>query len=319
MSTGRCTTRTASGPPDALTRVILSFDVEEHHRIEAAVGLSIGEAQKAHYRDRLDLSTRWLLERLAERELRATFFVVGEIARLNPGLVRALHDAGHEVASHGWDHRRVCHFRPATFRADVLQSKDALEQVTGTAVVGYRAPTFSITRDTAWALDVLAEAGVAYDSSIYPVRHDRYGVPEAPRGPFLAQGPGHEILEIPPVTLRLWRCNLPVGGGGSFRLLPLFVLEWALARLPQTCRPAVGMLYFHPWEFDAEQERLPLARLNRFRTYAGIRRTRQRLTTLLGRHSFARAVDLLGILEQQRHELPRFSVATRHSIPTNDG
>ena len=164
---------------DAL-QVILSFDVEEHHRIEAAAPLAFGPAQQAYYHGRMDVTTRWLLDELAQRGIKATFFIVGDIAHSNPALVRAIHQDGHEIASHGWDHRRVHHFTPQTFRADVIRSKDALEQVTGTPVLGYRAPTFSIVRPTAWALDVLAELGLLYDSSVYPVRHDRYGVPEAP-------------------------------------------------------------------------------------------------------------------------------------------
>jgi polysaccharide deacetylase family protein (PEP-CTERM system associated) len=159
---------------------------------------------------------------------RATFFIVGQIARHQPSLVRAIHQAGHEVASHSWDHRSVRRLTPAAFREDVRQSKDALEQVTGEAVRGYRAPTFSILRKTAWALDVLAELGMEYDSSIYPVRHDRYGVHAAPRGPFMARGFQHAIVELPPATLRLFSMNLPMGGGGYFRMFPLLMTEWAM-------------------------------------------------------------------------------------------
>ena len=159
--------------------IILSFDVEEHWRIEAAAHLTIDPAMKAHCRDRLTPSTQWLLDRLAERELKATFFVIGQIAEHSPKLVRAIQQAGHEVASHGWDHQRLHRLTPAMFRKDVRQSKNALEHVTGTPVLGYRAPTFSLMKETAWAIDVLAEEGFRYDSSIYPIRHDRYGVPGA--------------------------------------------------------------------------------------------------------------------------------------------
>src|SRR5487761_1158885 len=178
--------RDQSPPVSTEPRLILSFDVEEHFRIEAASKLDVEPALQSHYSDRLEPSTRWLLDRLGEFEQRATFFVVGEIARQQPKLVRAIRQAGHEVASHSWDHRSVHRLTPATFREDVRKSMDALEQATGEAVRGYRAPTFSILRETAWAIDVLAELGLDYDSSIYPVRHDRYGVPAAPRGPFLA-------------------------------------------------------------------------------------------------------------------------------------
>jgi polysaccharide deacetylase family protein (PEP-CTERM system associated) len=290
-------------------QTVLSFDVEEHYRIEAAAGLNIGDGLKAHYRERLVPSTHWLLDRLAEHNIRATFFVVGEIARHSPELVRAIHRGGHEVASHSWDHQSVHRLTPAQFRMDVRQSKDALEQVTGEEVVGYRAPTFSVVRQTAWALDVLAEEGMRYDSSIYPVRHDRYGVPDAPRTPFLARGLRHTLLELPPATLRLLGANLPDGGGGYFRLFPLFLLKAALWQLHRNCDPPAAVLYFHPWEFDPQQQRLPLGRLNRFRTYVGIARSGARLRALLEGRLFTRAVDLAGQLGPRRTALPVFEVA----------
>src|SRR5262245_49504080 len=165
-------------------QVVLSFDVEEHHRIESAAGLSVPPDWVTHYRERLEISTRWLLDELARTGAVATFFVLGDLALRHPALVRAMHEAGHEVASHGWDHRRIHHHSAKTFREDVRRSKDALEQIIGAEVVGYRAPTFSVVRQTAWAVDELAELGLLYDSSVYPVRHDRYGVADAPRHPF---------------------------------------------------------------------------------------------------------------------------------------
>ena len=289
-------------------KVILSFDIEEHFRIEAAAGLAVDAKLKAHYCDRLDTSTHWLLDVLADTQTQATFFIVGEVARHNPDLVRRIAREGHEVASHSWDHRRVHRFAPASFREDVKKSKVALEDLTGTAVVGFRAPTFSITRETAWALDVLAEMDMLYDSSIYPVRHDRYGVPAAPRAPFMARGERHSILELPPATLRLLSTNIPMGGGGYFRLFPLFFTRWALRQTSECCRPAVANLYFHPWEFDPDQERLPLGRLSRFRTYVGIRRSRARLASLLSQLSFSRAIDVAREMGPSFDSLPCFAV-----------
>jgi polysaccharide deacetylase family protein (PEP-CTERM system associated) len=304
------------------SRIVISFDVEEHFRIEAARGLMLDPTLKAHYCARLEPSTRWLLDQLDMAEVKATFFIVGQIAREQPTLVRAIHQAGHEVASHGWDHQRVVHFGPESFYEDVRRSKDALEQVTGQAVLGYRAPTFSIMRETAWALDVLAELDFVYDSSIYPVRHDRYGVPSAPRAPFLAVGQSNSILELPPATLNLFKLNLPMGGGGYFRFFPLFFLEWAIRQAERACSPSVAMLYFHPWEFDLEQARLPLGWLNRFRTYIGMRRCRGRLTTLLSRHRFVRAIDAARQIDAQLDLLPRFAVwgdsPTREVLTTVD-
>jgi len=288
----------------------LSFDVEEHHRIEAAAHLVVPSALRTTYAQRMDEATRWLLDVLGDRGIKATFFVVGEIAKSFPSLVRRMADDGHEVASHSWDHRRVHRFTPETFRADVLTSKDVLEQASGAAVVGFRAPTFSVMEETAWAIDVLAECGMSYDSSIFPVRHDRYGVPDAPRSPFLALGGERELLELPPVTWRILGQNLPVAGGGYFRLFPLWMMERGIRqshRLPHSA----AVLYFHPWEFDPEQPRLPLRRLARFRTYVGTGSSRDRFGTLLARHRFGRMMDLAARLSAHRDQLPRFRLAAQ--------
>ena len=293
--------------------LVLSFDVEEHHRIEAAASLTFDEPTRRGYRDRIGPSTRWLLERLRRGQARATFFILGQVARDDPALIREIQDDGHEIASHGWDHRRVLAMTPEEFRQDLRLSREALEDAAGCPVVGYRAPTFSIVERTAWALDVLAEEGFLYDSSIYPVRHDRYGVPHAPRSPFLAVGPGGgEILEMPPATLRVRSANLPAGGGGYFRLFPTVVVERAIRQARRDGRPPLAMLYFHPWEFDPEQPRLPLRRLSRFRTYVGIGRARGRLEALIARHAgrFATAGEVArDLLDGRRDELSRFPLA----------
>ncbi len=286
---------------------VISFDIEEHHRIEAAVGLEVPETVKGDYHRRMCRATGWILEQLAERGITATFFVLADIARESPGLIRSIHEAGHEVASHGWNHSRLQTMTPEMFREDLRKSKDALEQASGAAVVGYRAPTFSVVRKTAWALDILAETGMLYDSSIYPIRHDRYGIPDAPRGPFLAQGSQHQILELPPATLRLGGMNVPVGGGGYFRLLPWKLLKRALEHSRRDPDSRFTMLYFHPWELDISQPRLPLKWLNRHRTYLGIRRSPNRLSKLLAAYPCTRAIDLARVLLERPDELPRFS------------
>ena len=291
-----------------MTTAIASFDVEEHFRIEAAVGLEIAPDARTEYARRMEVSTRGLLDQLAAASVKATFYIVGEIARSHPALVRAIHDAGHEVGSHSWDHRLVSRFNADTFREDLLKSKDALEQATGSAVFGFRAPTFSISRSTPWAIDVLTECGFEYDSSIFPVRHDRYGIPDAPRGPFLAVGREREILELPPLTYRLAGFNLPVAGGGYFRLFPLGVMRAGLRQSARTPPPAAGMLYFHPWEFDPEQPRLPLKRLKRWRTYVGMGKTTARLASLLKSFSFRRAIDVVREIQTSGLNLQRFQV-----------
>ena len=290
-------------------QTILSFDVEEHDRIEAAASLKLGNDWRDYCRERLAPPTRWLLAELGERGIRATFFVVGAIAQHEPALIRAIHGAGHEVASHSWAHARASTLPPEDFRRDLRQSRDALEQVTGERVVGYRAPTFSIGRRNAWAIDILAEEGFLYDSSIYPVRHDRYGEPSAPRAPFVARGIGREMLEFPPLTLQLCGANVPVGGGGYFRLFPLALTESGLRQSTRTLAPPVATLYFHPWEFDPDQRPLPLPRLSRFRTYVGITRSRKKLTALLSRHRFSRAIDVAQQLSLHVDHLPRFALS----------
>ncbi len=287
---------------------VASFDIEEHHRIEAAVGLAVSAELKADYAARMEASTRRLLDQLAAAKVLATFYVVGEIARTHPKLVADIHAAGHEVGSHSWDHRRVHRFDPASFRDDLRTSKDALEQATGAPVVGFRAPTFSVMKETGWAVDVLTECGFEYDSSIFPVRHDRYGVPDAPRGPFLAVGHEREILELPPLTYRVAGLNLPVAGGGYFRLFPLFMMRAGLRQAARSAPPRVGMLYFHPWEFDPTQPRLPLKRLARWRTYVGVGRTTARLGALLKGFAFRRAMDVARDIRAGGAELPRFKL-----------
>jgi polysaccharide deacetylase family protein (PEP-CTERM system associated) len=289
-------------------QTILSFDIEEHHRIEAAVGMEIDSERKAQYCERMQVSTHWLLDVLAQRRLQATFFLVGRVAEDKPALVRAIHAAGHEIASHSWDHKRVHHFTPEAFRVDLRRCKDVLQQLTGEPIYGFRAPTFSIVKETAWALDVLAEEGFLYDSSIYPVRHDRYGVPHAPRVPFLARAHRHSLLELPPATLRWLWTNVPVGGGGYFRLLPLFLMKRGLRQLHRRGQPSVAMLYFHPWEFDVEQPRLPLPRMSRFRTYVGLGRSRARFLRLIEGTTFVRAVDVARQLEARRNLLRTFEL-----------
>jgi polysaccharide deacetylase family protein (PEP-CTERM system associated) len=286
---------------------VLSFDVEEHHRIEAASRLEVAPILQGEYARRMSAVTGWILDELAAHDIRATFFVVGEIAEHNPGLIRKIAQAGHEVASHGWDHRRILAMQPHEFREDVRKSKHALEQAAGTAVVGYRAPTFSLVRQTSWALDVLSELGFLYDSSIYPVHHDRYGIAQAPRSPFFAHAGGSEILELPPATLRLGRVNVPIGGGGYFRLMPWLLMRAALSLSRRDAGTLATMLYFHPWEFDPDQPRLPLKRVSRFRTYVGIQSSRRRLARLLqSQGPFVCARDLARQFQTRPTSLPRF-------------
>ncbi len=290
------------------TAVVLSFDVEEHYRIEAAARLTIPDDARREYADRMEAATRKLLAKLDATGTQATFYVVGEIAVSHPRLVRDIAAAGHEIGTHSWSHRRVHTFTPETFRDDLRRSIDALSAAAGVAVVGYRAPTFSVTRQTAWAADVLAGVGLRYDTSVFPVRHDRYGVPDAPRTPFRLRGPGGgAILELPMATWRLGAQNLPVAGGGYFRLLPLKMMFAGIDQLTRAGAP-LAMLYFHPWEFDPGTPRLPLGRVSRYRTYVGLAKTDGRLDRLLERYRgrFRRAIDVAESLDAAA--LPGFAL-----------
>lgn len=297
-------------------QVVLSFDVEEHWRIEAAAKLTFNDTKKQYYAERVAPSTRWILEELAKHNRRATFFIVGQLAKAQPDLVKEIHRAGHEVASHGWDHRRIHAMTPEEFKLDIDQSCDALEELIGEKVLGYRAPTFSLVRETSWALDILADRKLVYDSSIYPVRHDRYGIADAPRGPFIAQGEHHELLELPPVRLDVLGLKVPMGGGGYFRLFPLYFMNRALSQVERKQRPPLAMLYFHPWEFDPEQDRLPLGKVSRFRTYVGMNRSRARLSKLMQRYSSVTALEAARSLESVRGMLPSFPLMDAQTVAT---
>jgi len=264
---------------------LLSFDVEEYFQVEAAARSGVRREDWQGFAARLGPSVDRVLQALADHQASATFFVLGWVAQQEPEVVRRIADAGHEIASHGMEHRMLQRLTPDEFRQDLLDSRRMLEDLSGQPVIGYRAPTFSITHDTAWALDVLAETGFQYDSSVFPIHHDRYGVPGAPTDIHRAIGPaGGGLLEIPPLTLRFAGTNWPVGGGGYLRLLPVRVVGRALTRAARRQRP--GLLYLHPWELDPGQPALPMPRLTRFRHRVGLRRTESKLRRLLRRFRF---------------------------------
>jgi polysaccharide deacetylase family protein (PEP-CTERM system associated) len=271
----------------------LSFDVEEYFQVEAARRSGVCERDWSTYVGRLDGPIDAILEMLAERGIRATFFTLGWVARNRPGVVRRIAQAGHELASHGMTHRMVTELTPEEFRDELTESRSLLEDMSGKPVEGYRAPTFSITPRTTWALDVLAECGYRYDSSVFPVAHDRYGMGGAPQWRHWAIGPGGgEILEIPPLTLRWLGRNWPVGGGGYLRLLPTWLVNRGI-RL--ACRAGQSaMIYLHPWELDPDQPMLPMNRLNRWRHRVGLAKTRTKLETLMDRYRFGPANAFLG-------------------------
>ena len=270
----------------------LTFDVEEYFHAEAFAGL-VPRSQWTTLESRVVTATTRLLELLSDAATSATFFVLGWVAERQPALVRAIQAQGHEVACHGYAHQMITRMTRSEFTEDLRRAKSVIEDATGATVIGYRAATFSVVHETLWSLDVLAEAGFHYDSSIFPIVHDRYGIPDAPRFPHrVATASGRAITEFPLSTLGGRRWRVPVAGGGYFRLLPYAVTAWALRRLNgREGQPA--MVYLHPWEIDPGQPRLPVSGLTYARHSVNIRTTEAKLRRLMREFRFAPVRDVL--------------------------
>jgi polysaccharide deacetylase family protein (PEP-CTERM system associated) len=231
-------------------------------------------------------NTDRLLELLARANVQATFFVLGWVAERYPTLVRRIAESGHEVGSHGFDHRLIYNQSPVEFREDLQRSRAVISDATSVAIDGYRAPSFSITPRSLWALDIIREVGFTYDASVFPIRHDRYGLPSAPRHFHALKQKTGTLWECPASTVRVAGTNLPVAGGGYFRLLPYAWTKWGIARLNRHERRA-AIFYLHPWEIDPDQPRIPTSLLSRVRHYTNLRKTEERLLRLLREFRFA--------------------------------
>jgi polysaccharide deacetylase family protein (PEP-CTERM system associated) len=257
----------------------MSVDVEDYFQVSAFEG-NVSRGDWDRLPARVEGNTDRVLSLMERHGVKITFFTLGWVAERFPGVVRRIADAGHEVASHGYSHMRIHQQSREEFREDVSRAKKILEDITGTPVLGYRAPSYSIGRDTLWAADELEGAGYLYSSSIYPIYHDLYGMPEAPRFPFRHRG-GDGILEIPISTARLFRFNWPSGGGGYFRLLPYRLFRSAIRHINEReSKPCI--FYFHPWELDPEQPRpRNLSAKTRFRHYLNLDRMEARISRLL--------------------------------------
>jgi polysaccharide deacetylase family protein (PEP-CTERM system associated) len=272
----------------------LTVDVEDYFQV-AAFEDRISRDDWGRIPCRVETNTNRVLDIFSERGVKGTFFVLGWVAERYPQLVRRIVADGHELGSHGYDHVRVHNFDHAQLREDLLRTKGLLEQAGGTEVLGYRAPSYSIGERNLWALDVVQEVGHIYSSSIYPIHHDLYGMPGAPRFPFRLRPEG--ILEIPVTTLRLGGRNLPCGGGGYFRLVPYGIYRWAMRRVNDVDRQP-GMFYFHPWEIDPHQPRVDGASLrSRVRHYMNLHAMEGRLRRLLGDFRWGRMDHVFGVRE----------------------
>ena len=271
----------------------MSVDVEDYYQVSAfdrVVDRSSWEGRES----RVVANTHRLLDLFDEAETRATFFVLGWIAERHPELVRSIVSRGHELASHGYGHELIYNLTPEQFRDDVRRAKAVLEHAGGVPVLGYRAPSYSVVEQSLWALDVLVEEGHVYDASIFPIRHDRYGIPDAPRHVHIRTVSAGSIVEMPVATVRWAGMNLPVGGGGYFRLLPYAFTRWGFTRL-NTVEKRPAMFYLHPWEIDPAQPRIAADAVGRLRHYRNLHKTESRLRALLSDFRFSTAADVLGL------------------------
>ena len=272
---------------------ILTFDVEEWFQV-ANLEAAIGFEQWGSFPSRLDKPLSFILDLLERKGVRATFFVLGWIAERRPEVVRMIQDRNHEIGTHGYSHDLIYNQRREEFDRDLKRSIGVIREASGVEVVGHRAASFSITEESRWALEVLLDNGILYDSSIFPIRHHRYGMADSPRHPYVILERGvRRLVEFPLSTLRLGSLNLPVAGGGYFRLFPYFLTGQALKSINSSGYPAV--VYLHPWEFD---ESIPRVRgagfLNRFRHYVNIGKNRVKLVHLLDDFEFEAMGDALG-------------------------
>jgi polysaccharide deacetylase family protein (PEP-CTERM system associated) len=278
---------TAPSIPDGV-----SVDVEDYFQVEAFAD-RISPVMWANFPSRVADNTRRLLDLFGELSIRATFFVLGYVAEHYPTIVREITDAGHEVGCHSFLHQRITGLTPRDFRRDTRRAMSAIEDAGGQRVFGYRAPTFSIVRESLWALSILAEEGFVYDSSVFPIHHDVYGMPDMPRFTYewhLAGG--MKLYEVPPTTVRLMGHNLPAAGGGYLRLMPMWYTRWALNRVRARDASSV-FIYLHPWEIDPGQPRLEGKWKSRLRHYHNLHQTEPRLRELLSGRSFAPLREVL--------------------------
>ena len=277
----------------AVTAHHFTVDVEEYFQVSAFEAVVLRETWKAR-ESRVAESVARLLELLTRHGAGATFFILGWVAERHPGLVREIAAAGHEIASHGWDHRRVTEQTPGEFRTSVQRTKRLLEDLTGVRVVGFRAPSFSIVPGREWALDILLEERYEYDSSLFPVRRHGYGYPNGLRDPHVLTRPAGMLAEIPPAVLWRWGVAVPAGGGAYFRILPYRLVRSALHDCER--RRCPGTFYIHPWELDVGQPRLNVPLSTWFRHYTGLGRVPARLERLLREFRFGPIGDTVATL-----------------------
>ncbi len=269
----------------------LTFDVEDWFQVDALSDV-IRYEDWEKCESRILVNMVRILEQLERRKMKATFFMLGWIAERYPEVVRMVSEAGHEVATHGYSHRSVGSLSRAEFEEDLERSLRVLEAIVPGKVLGYRAPNFSVSHDTFWVFEVLADHGIEYDSSVFPIKHDRYGVADFPRFPVSVRlNDSKKIVEFPVSTVSLLGKNIPVSGGGYFRLYPYHFIKWAIRSINRKGRPV--LVFLHPWELDPDLPRVGRGLLSRFRTYANLYLTQDRFVHLLNDFDFCSVRDLL--------------------------
>lgn len=274
-----------------MTKNALTIDVEDYFQV-AALAEAVDRKDWSSMEYRVEANTDRLLELFSQRGVKATFFTLGWVAERSPELIRRIQKAGHEIASHGYSHQLVYNQTPDVFRDETRKSKQLLEDITGEPITGYRAASYSITAQSRWALDILCEEGFTWDSSIFPVHHDRYGMPGTPHEPYRLEAPGGgTLIEFPLSTCSLGSYRLPIAGGGYFRLYPYWLSRWGLGKINRAGQPFI--FYLHPWEIDTGQPRLEVKALSRLRHYNNLNKCMGRLERLLGDFHFGSVSDVL--------------------------
>lgn len=286
---------------DVSPRCAMTVDVEDYFHVSALAN-SIDRSQWDNCELRVVGNTERLLRLFDDAGLKATFFVLGWVAERVPSLVRSIFKEGHEVACHGYSHRLVYVQSPEEFKQETRRAKCLIEDIIQHPVEGYRAASYSIIRSSSWAIETLIEEGFKYDSSIFPVRHDRYGVPDSPLVPYtIVTTDCEKIVEFPLSTLKFFGLSLPVAGGGYFRLYPYLVTKFAFSRLARNGRP--GIFYLHPWEIDPEQPRFNASVLSKFRHYNNLEKCEGRLRRLIDDFSFFTVKEVISGLEMDELQL----------------
>jgi polysaccharide deacetylase family protein (PEP-CTERM system associated) len=265
----------------------LTIDVEDYYHVRAFQRV-IRREDWSRYESRVYNNTLKILDLLARHGIQATFFILGWVAEETPRVVKEIQAAGHEIGSHGYAHQLIYEQTPDEFAADLTRSLEIIEGITGVKVRGFRAPSFSVTQRSLWAIEIMSSLGLVYDSSVFPILHDNYGIPNAPRNPYKIS---EDLWEFPMTTARIFGKNLPIGGGAYLRVFPYWLTRWGIQQVNAAGEPAI--VYVHPWELDPEHPRIKASALSRFRHYRNLDKTEDRLAALCNEFRFAPLQRLL--------------------------